>query len=213
MSNPLVLNVVDIYGKNVGDVALDSKVFDCPMNDYISYEAIRWHRANARQGTHCAKGRSDVAGSTKKIRAQKETGKARQGNGKAPHFTGGGVYGGPIPRSYKFKLNKKVKALALRMFLSDKVREKEIVVIDDFTNYKGTKTREFVEFINNIGCNGEKKVLLLSNNFDQNMIAGSRKARNINLLLSAGLNSYSLYNHNLIALDLKTIKEIESRLM
>ena len=141
------LEVLDIQGKPTGrKVALDESVFAVEPNQHAVWLDVKQHLANKRQGTHSAKDRSIISGSTRKLKKQKGTGGARAGSIKNPIFRGGARVFGPVPRDYSFKLNKKIKRLARKSVLSQKVSDKNLVVIEDFS-FESPKTKNFVNII------------------------------------------------------------------
>ncbi|MCP4883416.1 MAG: 50S ribosomal protein L4, partial [Flavobacteriales bacterium] len=139
--------VIDINGKKTGrNVELSEAVFGIEPNDHAIYLDVKQHLANRRQGTHKAKERADITGSTRKIKKQKGTGTARAGSIKSPLFRGGGRAFGPRPRNYSFKLNKGLKKLARQSALSIKAKEKNIVVIEKF-DFDAPQTKEFTNIL------------------------------------------------------------------
>lgn len=158
------LDVLNIKGESLGrEVELPENIFGLQLNekhDHVVYLAVKQFLANQRQGTHKAKGRSEITGSTKKIKKQKGTGTARAGSIKSPLFRGGGRAFGPEPRNYGIKLNKKVKNLARRAVLSSKFQEGAIIVVEDLV-FDAPKTKDYLAFLNNIKVGESKKSLLV----------------------------------------------------
>ncbi len=187
------LAVVNISGSETGKkVKLDKSVFGLDPNDHAIYLDVKQHLANRRQGTHKAKERSDVKGSTKKIKKQKGTGTARFGDIKNPIFRGGGRAFGPRPRNYGFKLNKKVKQLARLSALSYKAKNKQIVVLEDFS-FEAPKTKEFADIQKNLNLNDKKSVFVFKEK-NNNVYLSSRNLQNSKVLTLSELNTYEIMN-------------------
>src|SRR5665647_2264820 len=142
------LSILNIKGEDTGrKVSLNDAVFGIEPNDHAVYLDVKQYLANQRQGTHKAKERAEVAGSTRKIKKQKGTGTARAGSAKNPLFKGGGTVFGPRPRSYSFKLNKSLKRLARKSAFSIKAKEANIIVLEDF-NFETPNTKNFINVLN-----------------------------------------------------------------
>src|SRR6202008_2222379 len=155
------VKVLNIAGKETGaKVQLSDSVFGIEPNDHAIYLDVKQFLANQRQGTHKAKQRNEIAGSTRKLYKQKGTGGARAGNIKYPLFNGGGCVFGPQPRDYSFKLNKKLKSLARKSALSYKAKDNSIVVLEDF-NFDGIKTKTYVKMEADLNLTNEKTLLVL----------------------------------------------------
>ena len=190
-------------------VVLDDSIFGIEPNDHAIYLDVKQYMANQRQGTHDSRERSDVAGSTRKIKRQKGTGTARAGDIKNPLFRGGGRIFGPHPRDYSFKLNKKVKKLARKSALSYKAKDNEIIVVEDFS-MEAPKTKEFVAFLKGFDMLN-KKTLLVLNERNDNIYLSSRNLQKVKVVNSASLNTYDILNaHKVIVAEssLKTIHEL-----
>ncbi|MDP2114782.1 MAG: 50S ribosomal protein L4, partial [Bacteroidota bacterium] len=156
------IKVINTAGQETGrTVILDEQIFGIEPNDHAIYLDVKQILANKRQGTHSSKERADISGSTRKIKKQKGTGTARAGSIKSPVFRGGGRVFGPRPRSYDFKLNKKVKALARKSALTYKALEESILVVEDFS-FETPKTREMVQISNNLKINDNKSLFVLA---------------------------------------------------
>jgi large subunit ribosomal protein L4 len=202
------LTVYNINGQQTDKkITLDDSVFGIEPNDHVIYLDVKQHMANRRQGTHSSKGRSEVAGSTRKIKRQKGTGTARAGDIKNPLFRGGGRIFGPEPRDYSFKLNKKVKRLARLSALSYKVKENNLIVLDGFT-MEGPKTKKFIEVLNGFELQG-KKILLVIDKNDKNVVLSSRNLPRIKVILPSDLNTYDVLNANNILITENSVREIE----
>ena len=190
-------------------VKLDDSIFGIEPNDHAIYLDAKQYMANQRQGTHDTKERSDIIGSTRKIKRQKGTGTARAGSIKNPMFRGGGRIFGPHPRSYSFKLNKKVKRIARKSALSYKAKENSILVVEDF-NLENPKTKDFKEILKGFEID-DKKTLLVLNQSDENIYLASRNLQKVKVLRAEGINTYEVLNANKIVFvesSLKTIVEV-----
>lgn len=190
-------------------VVLDDSIFGIEPNDHAIYLDVKQHMANKRQGTHDSRERSDVAGSTRKIKRQKGTGTARAGDIKNPLFRGGGRVFGPHPRDYSFKLNKKVKRLARKSALTYKAQDNEIIVVEDFS-MEAPKTKAFVDFLKGFDL-VNKKTLLVLNETSENIYLSARNIQKVKVVNSASLNTYDILHANKIIMaesSLKTINEL-----
>jgi large subunit ribosomal protein L4 len=178
-------------------VSLTKDKFAIEPNDHAIYLDVKQYLANQRQGTHQSRERGDIAGSTRKIKKQKGTGTARAGSIKNPLFRGGGRVFGPRPKSYSFKLNKKLKVLARKSALTYKAKEDSILVLDDLT-FKTPKTKDFVSVLKNLKIDGDKSLFVTSEK-DQNTLLSSRNLKNAKVITADKLNTYDiLYSHKLI---------------
>lgn len=202
------IKVKDIKGAETAkSVTLNDDVFGIEPNDHAIYLDVKQYMANQRQGTHKAKERGEVKGSTKKIKRQKGTGTARSGSIKNPLYRGGGRVFGPRPRKYGFKLNKKVKQLARKSALTYKAKENMITVLEDF-NLEAPKTKEIVALKNNLKI-GDKKSILILPKENKNIYLSSRNLQDFNVLSVSDLNTYEVLKaKNLILLE-SSIEEIE----
>lgn len=189
------LAVYNIKGEDTGKkVTLNDEVFAlAEPNEHAVYLDVKQYLANQRQGTHKAKERSEVSGSTKKLGRQKGGGGARHGDINSPVMVGGGRVFGPRPRNYSFKLNKKVKALARRSVLTFKAQGGQIVVVEDF-NFEAPKTKEFVNFAKNIKVYGEKTVLVLPSQ-NKNVYLSARNIEKTFVITAAELNTYRILDN------------------
>lgn len=189
------LAVYNIKGEDTGKkVTLNDEVFAiAEPNEHAVYLDVKQYLANQRQGTHKAKERSEVSGSTKKLGRQKGGGGARHGDINSPVLVGGGRVFGPRPRNYSFKLNKKVKALARRSALTFKAQGGQIVVVEDF-NFEAPKTKEFVNFAKNIKVYGEKTVLVLPSQ-NKNVYLSARNIEKTFVITAAELNTYRILDN------------------
>ena len=171
---------------------LSQEVFGIEPNTHAIYLAVKQYLADQRQGTHKAKQRNEVAGSTRKLKRQKGTGGARSGSIKSPLFPGGGRIFGPVPRDYSFKLNKKLKALARRSALSLKAQAEAITVVEDFV-METPKTKSFVAMAEALKL-ADKKVLLVVAETDHNICLSVRNLPKVKVMQAANLNTYDVMN-------------------
>jgi len=203
--------VLDIKGKDTGRKAeLSKDVFAIEPNNHAVYLDVKQYLANQRQGTHKAKERAEIVGSTRKIKKQKGTGTARAGSIKSGIFRGGGRIFGPRPRNYGFKLNKNVKRLARRSALSIKANEKAIVVLEDF-NFEAPKTKDFTAVLKALDLENKKSLFVLgaSNN---NVYLSSRNLKGSEVITNSELSTYKILNANQVVLLESAIEGIESNL-
>ena len=196
--------VLNISGKDTGrKVVLNDAVFGVEPNDHAIYLAVKQFMANHRQGTHSSKERSQLSGSTRKIKRQKGTGTARAGDIKSPIFRGGARAFGPHPRDYHFKLNKKLKKIARLSALAYKAKEDAIYVVEDF-NFEAPKTKNMVEFLSNLKLDNDKTLLVL-NDINKNVYLSTRNLAGIKVISVSDLNTYDI-------LDAKKMVVVESGL-
>lgn len=185
------LDIYNINGENLGrSVELPEDTFGITPNEHAVYLAVKHYLSNQRQGTHKTKGRSEVAGSTRKIKRQKGTGTARAGDIKNPLFRGGGRIFGPEPRTYKSRVNAKVKDLARRSALSQKARDGKIVVVEDFT-FEQPSTRSLSDILTKLNQQGEK-VLVVVDQYDRNLYLSGRNHPGIEVAEVRNINTYDI---------------------
>lgn len=194
--------------KSSRKIKLNEAIFGVEPNDHAIYLDTRQYLANQRQGTHSTKERNAVAGSTKKIKRQKGTGTARAGDIKNPIFRGGGRIFGPRPRTYGFKLNKKLKQLARRSALTYKAKDQEIMILEDFS-FDAPKTRNFTDMLNKLNLQDRKTLLVLKEK-DDNIYLSSRNLQKAKITLASNLNTYEILNANNLLIPESSLKEIES---
>ena len=192
------LAVYNIKGEDTGrKVTLNDEIFAiAEPNEHAVYLDVKQYLANQRQGTHKAKERSEIAGSTKKLGRQKGGGGARHGDIKSPLFHGGGRVFGPRPRNYSFKLNKKVKALARRSALTYKAQNNQIMVIEDI-HFDAPKTKEFVNITRNLKLEGQK-VLLVLNGQEPNLYLSLRNVPTASVVTASDINTYRVLDNRMI---------------
>ncbi len=203
--------VLDITGKDTGrKVELSSDVFAIEPNNHAIYLDVKQYLANQRQGTHKAKERAEIVGSTRKIKKQKGTGTARAGSIKSPVFRGGGRVFGPRPRSYSFKLNKNLKRLARKSALSIQAKDNNLVVIEDF-NFDTPKTKNFINVLKALQLDAKKSLFVLGES-NNNVYLSSRNLKSSKVVSNSGLSTYSILNANTVVLSESTLEEINSNL-
>jgi len=201
--------VIDINGKKTGrNVELSEAVFGIEPNDHAIYLDVKQHLANKRQGTHKAKERAEIVGSTRKIKKQKGTGTARAGSIKSPLFRGGGRAFGPRPRSYSFKLNKGLKKLARQSALSVKAKEDNILVIEKF-DFEAPKTKAFTNILKALELENKKSLFVLDRS-NNNVYLSSRNLKRVNVINGSELSTYTVLNANKVIISEACLEEIES---
>ena len=203
--------VLDINGRDTGRKAeLSKDVFAIEPNNHAVYLDVKQYLANQRQGTHKAKERAEIAGSTRKIKKQKGTGTARAGSIKSGVFKGGGRIFGPRPRNYSFKLNKNLKRLARKSALSIKANENAIVVLEDF-NFDAPKTKNFTAILKALDIQ-DKKSLFVLGAINNNVYLSSRNFEGSEVVTNSELNTYKILNANKLVLLESALEGIESNL-
>ncbi len=202
------LEVLKITGESTGrKVELNDNIYGIEPNDHCIYLDVKLILANQRQGTHKAKTRSEISGSTKKLIRQKGTGGARRGDINSPVLRGGGRVFGPVPRDYGFKLNKKVRRLARRSALSYKMKDAELVVLEDFT-FDSIKTKKMIEVLNNLKVNGMRTLFLFPET-DMNVVLSARNIQKTKIELARNLNTYDILKAKKIFILESSLKHIE----
>ena len=203
--------VLDFTGKDTGrKVQLSDSVFGIEPNNHAVYLDVKQYLANQRQGTHKAKERAEVTGSTRKIKKQKGTGTARAGSIKNPLFKGGGTVFGPRPRSYSFKLNKSLKRLARKSAFSIKAKEANIVVVEDFS-FDTPNTKKFIDVLKALGLENKKSLFVLGES-NKNVYLSSRNLKASNVVSSLELSTYAILNANNLVLLEGSLEGIEENL-
>ena len=191
--------IYNIKGEDTGRKAqLADEVFAIDANEHAVYLDVKQYLANQRQGTHKSKERIEVSGSTRKLHKQKGGGGSRIGDINSPVLVGGGRVFGPRPRDYRFKLNKKVKALARRSALTYKVQDSQVIVVEDF-NFEAPKTKDFVNIAKNLKVDG-KKVLLVLPSDNKNVTLSARNVPDARTMVASNLNTYAIMNSNAVIL-------------
>ncbi|MDA6068748.1 50S ribosomal protein L4 [Flavobacterium sp. AC] len=205
------VKVLDFNGKDTGrKVQLSDSVFAIEPNNHAVYLDVKQYLANQRQGTHKAKERAEVTGSTRKIKKQKGTGTARAGSIKNPLFKGGGTIFGPRPRSYSFKLNKAVKRLARKSAFSIKAKEANIIVLEDF-GFEAPNTKNFINVLKALGLENKKSLFVLGES-NKNVYLSSRNLKASNVVTSSELSTYAILNTNNLVLLEGSLELIEENL-
>ena len=200
------IDVYDIQGKKVSDVELKDEIFGIEPNEAVVHSVLVNFLANQRQGTQNTKTRAEVRGGGRKPWRQKGTGRARQGSIRAPQWIKGGIALGPKPRSYKYRVNKKEKRLAIKSCLSSKVLEKELVVVDSLP-FKEIKTKEMVKALNNLKVEGKTLILLPEKN--ETVQKSARNIEGVKTTLVNTINVYDLLKYKNLVITLDTVKKIE----
>ena len=200
------VDVYDINGKKVSDVELNEKVFGIEPNETIVHTVLLNYLANQRQGTQSTKTRSEVSGGGKKPWRQKGTGRARQGSIRAPQWIKVGIALGPKPRSYKYRVNKKERRLAIRSILSSKVLEKELTVVDKL-ELKEIKTKTMVNALKDLKVEGKTLIVLADKN--ENVLMSARNIEGVKAIAINNINVFDLLKYNNLVLPLDTVKKLE----
>lgn len=202
------LAVYKISGKEAGrKVKLNDSIFGIEPNDHAIYLDVKLIQANKRQGTHSSKERSQLSGSTRKVKRQKGTGTARMGDIKSPLLRGGARAFGPRPRNYSFKINKKVKQLARMSALTYKAKQNEILVVEDFT-FENIKTKQYVDLLNRFELTG-KKILLVLPKIDSNVYLSARNIQRSKVTLADSINTYDVLNANKLIIPESSFGELD----
>ncbi len=205
------LTVLDKSGKETGkEVELSEEVFGVEPNEHAIYLDVKQHLANKRQGTHKAKERAEVTGSGRKIKRQKGTGTARAGDIKNPLFRGGGRVFGPRPRSYRFKLNKNIKRLARKSAISAKVKEGNLLVVENFS-FDAPKTKEYIQVLESLKV-ADKKSLFVFAESNKNVYLSARNFKGSNVVRASQLSTYNIMNADKLVVVDEALEEIETNL-
>ena len=205
------LAVLDLNGNDTGRKAdLSKDVFAIEPNNHAVYLDVKQYLANQRQGTHKAKERAEITGSTRKIKKQKGTGTARAGSIKSGLFKGGGRMFGPRPRNYGFKLNKNVKRLARKSALTIKASEKSITVLEDF-KFDSPKTKNFTDVLKALNLDSKKSLFVLGGS-NNNVYLSSRNLKSSEVLIDSEISTYKILNANQVVLFESALKNIETNL-
>ena len=201
------IDILDITGKAVDSIELTDSIFSIDVNKQSLYDAVIMQRASLRQGTHKTKGRSEVSGGGRKPWRQKGTGRARQGTIRAPQWNGGGIVFGPTPRSYGYKLNKKVRRLALLSAITSKFKSGEMVVIEDL-KFDTPKTKNMINVL--AALSADRKPLIVTADFDENVFLATRNITGALNLDVSELNVLDLVNaHKVIYTKSAILKMME----
>ena len=200
---------VNLYkqdGSQNGSIELNDAIFGVEPNQNVEFDAILRQRASLRQGTHAVKNRSAVSGGGKKPWRQKGTGRARQGSIRAPQFRGGGIVFGPTPRSYKYNLPRKVRQLAIKSALSQKVLDNALVVVDAL-NFDAPKTKKFAGVMNSL--NVAEKTLVVVTDDDKNAALSARNLANATVVTPAGVNILNVADAQKVVITKSALSQVE----
>ena len=201
------VELLNLKGEKVKDINLNEEIFGITPNNAVLNDAIILTMASLRQGTHKTKNRSEVSGGGRKPWRQKGTGRARQGSIRSVQWVGGGNYGTPVPRDYSKKQNRKERRIALKSALADKANEKAIIVLDSF-KVETPKTKEMMSILESLKV-ADKKVLLVVDAFDDNMILASRNIQNLVLILAEEINVLDVVGTDVMLVTESALKNIE----
>lgn len=193
-------------GSNAGEIELNDSIFGIEPNNNVVTDAVLMQRASMRQGTHAVKNRSAVSGGGKKPWRQKGTGRARQGSIRSPQWRGGGIVFGPTPRSYAYKLPKKVYRLALKSVLSQKVLDSVLVVVDALS-FDAPKTKEFKAVLNNLNVN--EKTLVVLDDDNANAALAARNLENVTVMTAKGVNVLDVINNDKLVVVQSALAQVE----
>ncbi|KAF1677230.1 50S ribosomal protein L4 [Bacillus mexicanus] len=193
-------------GSTAGDIELNASVFGIEPNESVVFDAILMQRASLRQGSHKVKNRSEVRGGGRKPWRQKGTGRARQGSIRSPQWRGGGVVFGPTPRSYSYKLPKKVRRLAIKSVLSSKVNDNNIIVLEDLT-LDTAKTKEMAAILK--GLSVEKKALIVTADANEAVALSARNIPEVTVVEANGINVLDVVNHEKLLITKAAVEKVE----
>lgn len=196
-------------GSSIGEIELNDAVFGIESNESVVFDAIIMQRASLRQGTHAVKNRSAVSGGGRKPWRQKGTGRARQGSTRSPQWVGGGVVFGPTPRSYSYRLNKKVRRLAIKSVLSSKVAEGNLLVVDAL-NFSAPKTKEFAQVLKNL--NVTSKVLVVVEKENDFAALSARNVPNVTVVAEDNVSVLDVFSNNKVLFTQSALSTVEEAL-
>lgn len=200
--------LVDLSNNNVGSVELNPLIFSAKQKLSILHDIVRWQLAKRRVGAHKTKGISDVSGTTAKPYGQKRTGRARQGSLRSPQFRGGGIIFGPVVRSHAYSLNKKVRKFGLKIALSLKYLNNQVIVLDSL-NVGVKKTSKVCEYIKNFKFSS----FLIVGDYGDDLLRAAKNLHYVDLIKPIGLNVFDILNHECVMLTKDTLKHLEGRLL
>ena len=201
--------VVSLENKNVGELELDEDIFGIPVRSDILHRAVNWHLANKRSGNHKTKQRAEVKGTTAKPFRQKGTGRARQGDSKAPHMRGGGVAFGPVVRSHSYKFPKKMRRLALKIALSEKQANGNLVVLDEAVSKTG-KTADLRKQLEKLGWNST--LLIDGIEVNDKFFKAANNIKDLDVIPQIGANTYDILRRETLVLTKEAISRLQERL-
>ena len=200
-----IVKVFNMSGSEVGSIELNDSIFAVEVNTHVMHQAVVQYLANKRQGTQSALTRAEVRGGGRKPWRQKGTGRARQGSTRSPQWTGGGVVFAPKPRDYSFKLNKKVKRLALKSALTTKVNDGKFVVVDEI-NLPEMKTKEMVKVLNNLNVN---KSLVVLEDANEKAVVAARNIPTVKTASVSTINVYDILKYDSVVVTKAAVEKIE----
>lgn len=206
------LTIYNIKGEDTGKkIVVSDALFGTEPNDHVLWLAVKQYLADQRQGTHKSKERSEVSGSTRKLKRQKGTGGARAGDINSPLMIGGGRVFGPRPRDYRFKLNKKVKVLAKLSALSYKSKDNQIKVVEDFS-LEAPKTKSMIQILNALQIFDKKSLFVLQPSKENFVSLSARNLKNVNVTSTGSLNTYDILNSNALVFTESALKTLDDSL-
>ncbi|MEK4027336.1 MULTISPECIES: 50S ribosomal protein L4 [Bacillaceae] len=200
------VTVLNQSGAEVGEIELNDSVFGIEPNQHVLFEAVMMQRASLRQGTSKVKNRSEVSGGGRKPWRQKGTGRARQGSIRSPQWRGGGTVFGPVPRSYSYKLPKKVRRLAIKSALSSKVVEQNIIVLEALA-LDAPKTKEFASVLKNLSVNS--KALVVTEALNENVALSARNIPGVTVVDASGVSVLDLLGHEKLIITKAAVEKVE----
>lgn len=200
------VNVFNVDGKQVGELDLADGIFGLEPNVHVLHSAVLLQQASLRSGTHDTKGRSEVRGGGRKPWKQKGTGRARQGSIRSPQWKGGGIVFGPTPRSYGFKLPRKVRRLAIKSALSSKVQDNQIIVLDQLS-LSQPKTKDIAKLLNNLKVG--RKALVVTADFDNNVALSARNIPGVKFVAAEGINVLDVMKHDQLIITKDAVAKVE----
>jgi large subunit ribosomal protein L4 len=200
------VSVLSQTGASVGEIELNDTIFGIEPNEAVLFDAVIAQRASLRQGNHKVKNRSEVAGGGRKPWRQKGTGRARQGSIRSPQWRGGGTVFGPVPRSYSYKLPKKVRRLAIKSALSSKVLAENILVLENLA-FEAPKTKEFTKVLK--GLSVESKALIVTADLDENVALSARNIPGVTVVTANGINVLDVLNHDKLIMTKAAVEKVE----
>lgn len=200
------VTVYNVEGNAVGELELADAIFGIEPNVHVLHSAVVLQQASLRQGTHKTKGRSEVSGGGRKPWRQKGTGRARQGSIRAPQWKGGGTVFGPQPRKYGFKLPRKVRRLAIKSALSSKVKDNELIVLDQLT-LSQPKTKDFAKILSNLKV--DRKALVVTADYDENVALSARNIPGVKFVAADGINVLDVMVHDRLIITKDAVAKVE----
>lgn len=196
----------NVSGTQIGEVELADAVFGITPNSHVVHDAVVMQQASERAGTHKTKGRSEVRGGGRKPWKQKGTGRARQGSIRSPQWRGGGIVFGPTPRSYGYKLPKKVRRLAIKSVLSSKLTDNDIIVLDQLT-MNAPQTKQFAEVLKNLKA--DRKALVVAAVYDDNVALSARNIPGVKFVTAEGINVLDVIGHDKLIITKDAVQKVE----